>query len=59
LIRQIRQIPETAGIPAIALTGMGMRGDAARAKEAGFDACVVKPVETRELLKWIQTLTAS
>jgi len=59
LIRQIRQIPETSGIPAIALTGLGMRGDITRAKEAGFDACIVKPVETRELMRWIQTLTAA
>jgi CheY-like chemotaxis protein len=59
LIRQIRASPETASIPAIALTGLGMRGDAERARDAGFDACVVKPAETRELLAWIHRLAGS
>jgi len=51
LIRQIRSLSAKAGgqIPAIALTGYGGEVEQQRAMEAGFQTCVTKPVELRQL----------
>jgi signal transduction histidine kinase len=41
----------------VALTGYGQPDDRARAKEAGFDAHLVKPVEPAKLLQVLDSLT--
>ena len=46
-------------VPAIALTGMGSRKDAARARAAGFSAHVRKPASTESLLALIMELRAA
>lgn len=46
----IRQTPELAAIPVIAVTAMAMKGDAERIQQAGFDGCVTKPLRFVELL---------
>ncbi|MDF3036679.1 MAG: hypothetical protein K0S28_1953, partial [Paucimonas sp.] len=38
----------------IALTGYGMPGDIIRAREAGFDAHLLKPARLEEVLKLIE-----
>jgi CheY-like chemotaxis protein len=43
--RQIRQQPEFQGVVLIALTGWGQEDDRRRAREAGFDHNLVKPVD--------------
>ena len=45
----INQIRQTHRTPAIALTGFGMQQDVERAKEAGFDAHLTKPVNLQKL----------
>lgn len=56
-IRQIRASEGLAQTPAIALTGFGGASDFERAIEAGFDACVSKPAEPREISALIRKLT--
>jgi CheY-like chemotaxis protein len=42
--RALRQAPETAGVRLIAVSGYGRDEDQRRAREAGFDELLVKPV---------------
>jgi two-component system, chemotaxis family, CheB/CheR fusion protein len=57
LIREIRASQELAVTPAIALTGFGGKSEFDRAIAAGFDACVSKPAEPREISALIRKLT--
>ena len=43
--RRLKADPATAGIPVVALTAHAMRGEEARAREAGFDAFLTKPID--------------
>jgi CheY-like chemotaxis protein len=54
--RLLRQSPETAAIPVIALTAHAMDGDNARALEAGCNDYDTKPVEFDRLLAKMQVL---
>lgn len=56
LLRKVREIPECAGIPAIAMTSHAMKGDKERFIAAGFDGYVSKPVADEEVL--IQAIEA-
>jgi CheY-like chemotaxis protein len=47
--RRLRAAPEGRDLVLIALTGYGRPDDARRAREAGFDAHLVKPVDVDEL----------
>jgi CheY-like chemotaxis protein len=64
LIRKVRARPGTGGtIPALALTAWGLPRDRARAKEAGFQAHLLKPVDPSTLVSVVgaladKTLTA-
>jgi two-component system, cell cycle response regulator DivK len=48
--RILKQRPGTAGIPIVALTAQAMKQDAERARDAGCDGFIVKPLSTREFL---------
>jgi CheY-like chemotaxis protein len=54
--RRIRQDPETANVPVIALTAHAMDGDRERAMEAGCNDYDVKPIELPRLLEKIAAL---
>lgn len=54
--RRIRQDPDTAAIPVIALTAHAMDGDRERAIAAGCDDYDVKPVELDRLLEKMAAL---
>jgi two-component system cell cycle response regulator DivK len=54
----LKQDPATAGIPVIALTAMAMKEDREKAKVAGCDAYIAKPLRYQELYVAIDTLLA-
>jgi len=43
--RRLRGRPDLGGLLIIAITGYGQEGDRQRAREAGFDQHLVKPVD--------------
>jgi len=56
--RALRADPATAAIPLVALTALAMRGDEERAREAGFDGYLTKPIDRKALAatvaRWIK-----
>jgi CheY-like chemotaxis protein len=55
--RAMRQQPQLAGVKLVALTGWGAEDDRRRAKDAGFDHHLTKPVDLsvlEEMLKGVQ-----
>jgi CheY-like chemotaxis protein len=52
---QLRSTPDGQRLLLIAVTGYGRPEDSARAREAGFDAHLVKPVQPEELARLIRT----
>lgn len=56
LARQMRARPDGKRVKLIALTGYGQSSDRARAREAGFDAHLVKPVQIDALATLLQQL---
>jgi CheY-like chemotaxis protein len=49
LTRHLRSQESTRHIPVVALTAFAMKRDEERAMEAGCDAYIVKPIDTRKL----------
>ncbi|MEO8554867.1 MAG: response regulator, partial [Kofleriaceae bacterium] len=49
--RRIRAEPALAGVVLVAVTGYGQNNDRELAKDAGFDAHMVKPVKFDQLLE--------
>jgi CheY-like chemotaxis protein len=49
LTRRLKADPATRGIVILALTAYAMKGDEERAREAGCDGYVAKPIDTRSL----------
>ena len=43
--RELKEDPRTKGIPLVAFTALAMRGDEERARKAGFDGYLSKPLE--------------
>jgi CheY-like chemotaxis protein len=48
-VRALRADPKTHDLPVVALTAYAMAGDEKRALDAGFDAYITKPIQTRTL----------
>jgi CheY-like chemotaxis protein len=49
LTRQIKADPATADLKVVAVTAYAMKGDAERARAAGCDDYVTKPIDTKAL----------
>jgi len=49
LTRQLKAQPDTRDIRIIALTAFAMKGDDQKAREAGCDGYITKPIDTRAL----------
>jgi CheY-like chemotaxis protein len=49
LTRQLKDDARYASVPIIAVTSYAMKGDEERAREAGCDGYVTKPIDTRAL----------
>jgi len=56
LIRALRQLPQCASVPAIALTGYGTSEDARKTLDAGFNQHIGKPVAYDALIATIEKL---
>lgn len=54
--RQIRDNPDTGGIPIVALTAHALQQDRARAIAEGFDSYLAKPVEPRRVVEEVRRL---
>jgi len=59
LIRSLRQTKLHKFTPAIALTGYGVAAQAQKAKDAGFDRHLSKPVQYEELVENIESLCSA
>lgn len=55
-LKMLKETDETKNIKVIALTSYAMKGDSEKLIAAGFDYCVTKPIDTRELPKIIQQI---
>jgi two-component system cell cycle response regulator DivK len=53
-LRQLRDEPDTAGIPVIALTAFAMKDDRERFLAAGFDGYLDKPINIKEFPEQIR-----
>jgi PAS domain S-box-containing protein len=56
LMKELRQLPAYASVPAIALSGYASQKDAKAALAAGFNAHVSKPVDPAELISMVKAL---
>lgn len=52
----LKQDPSTQKIPVVALTSYAMRGDKEKARAAGCDDYISKPIDTREFLNRVRKL---
>jgi two-component system CheB/CheR fusion protein len=57
LLRSLRQLPQMANVPALALTGFGRVSDVERAHKEGFVEHFTKPLDIDKLLTSVRELT--
>ncbi|HET8782314.1 MAG TPA: PAS domain S-box protein [Pyrinomonadaceae bacterium] len=57
LLQELRQLPQMANVPALALTGFGRGSDIDRAHRVGFSKHFTKPLDIDKLLTSVRELT--
>jgi CheY-like chemotaxis protein len=58
LTRKLKADPTTGDIPVVAVTAYAMKGDELRARDAGCDGYVTKPIDTRALPELVERFIA-
>ncbi|MEO6119799.1 MAG: response regulator [Terriglobales bacterium] len=56
VIKQLREDPDYAALPVLALTAYAMVGDRERVMAAGFSGYVAKPIDRKTLMAAIESL---
>ena len=56
--RRLKAAPETQKIPVIALTAHAMRGDEERARAAGVDHYLTKPISPKKVVEEVRKILA-
>ncbi len=56
LTRQLKADPAYRHIPVVALTSFAMKGDEARARDAGCDGYITKPIDTAALPAMVEEI---
>ena len=59
LTRSLKSRAATRSIPVIAVTAFAMKGDEQKALDAGCDAYITKPIDTRQLPRVVASLLAA
>jgi CheY-like chemotaxis protein len=59
LVDQVRRRPELDGLPVMALTGVTSARELGRARAAGADLCMTKPIDVVQFLRALHELTVS
>jgi two-component system, cell cycle response regulator DivK len=54
--RRLKADPATAAIPVVVVTALAMRGEEAKAREAGCDAYLTKPLDARAFREVVRRL---
>ncbi|HET8938816.1 MAG TPA: response regulator [Polyangiales bacterium] len=54
LTRRLRATPATQSIPIVAVTAYAMKGDESKARDAGCDGYLVKPIDKRLLRETVK-----
>jgi CheY-like chemotaxis protein len=58
LTKIIKKDARLCHVPVVALTAYAMRGDELKASDAGCDAYITKPIDTRSLVEQVSALIA-
>jgi CheY-like chemotaxis protein len=58
VLRRLRAMPDSDGLPVLVVTASAERDIEARAAEAGANGCLHKPVDFGELAEWVNLLVA-
>ncbi|MCI4318957.1 MAG: response regulator [Thermoplasmata archaeon] len=56
LTRELKRRPRTASVPILAVTSYAMKGDEAKARDAGCSGYLAKPIDRLELLRTVRSL---
>jgi CheY-like chemotaxis protein len=59
LIDQVRGRPELARLPVVAVSGVTSSHDLGRARSAGADVCLTKPIDVAQFLRVLREVTGS